>query len=51
MVILELTATPVVESAGVKSKIGAVESAAVKVVELVVIALSELSSTVGPMAT
>ena len=31
MVISELTAIPFVESAGVKSKLGAVESAAVKV--------------------
>ena len=51
IVISELTATPVVDSAGEKSRIGAVESDAVKVVELVMIALSELSSTVGPMAT
>ena len=34
MVISELTAIPVVESAGVKSKLGAVESAVVKVISV-----------------
>ena len=48
MVMSELTATPVLESAGVKSRLGAVESAAIKVIELAVITLSELSSTVAP---
>ena len=47
----ELTAIPVAESAGVKSRFGAVESAATKVIELAVMALSESSSTVAPMAT
>ena len=51
MVMSELTAIPVAESAGVKSRLGAVESAAIKVIELAVIALSESSSTVAPMAT
>ena len=50
IVISELTATPVLESAGVKSKLGAVESATIKVIELAVMALSELSSTVVPIA-
>ena len=51
MVMSELTAIPVAESAGVKSRLGAVESAAIKVIELAVIALSESSSTVAPIAT
>jgi len=41
IVISELIAIPVAESAGVKSRLGAVESAAVKAIELAVIALSE----------
>ena len=51
MVMSELTAIPVAESSGVKSRFGAVESAAIKVIELAVIALSESSSTVAPIAT
>ena len=51
MVMSELTAIPVAESAGVKSRLGAVESAAVKVISLALIALSESSSTVAPIAT
>ena len=51
MVMSELTAIPVAELAGVKSRLGAVESAAIKVIELAVIALSESSSTVVPIAT
>ena len=51
MVISELIAIPVAELAGVKSRLGAVESAATKVIELAVMALSESSSTVAPMAT
>ena len=51
IVISELIAIPVSESAGVKSRLGAVESAATKVIELAVIALSESSSTVAPIAT
>ena len=39
------------ESDGVKSRPGAVESAATKVIELAVIALSESSSKVAPIAT
>jgi hypothetical protein len=38
-------------SGGTKATVGAVESAAVKVIELALIALSEASSTVAPMAT
>ena len=41
MVMSELTAIPVAESAGVKSRFGAVESIATKVIELSVMALSE----------
>ena len=51
MVMSELTAIPVAESAGVKSRLGAVESAAVKVISLALIALLESSSTVAPIAT
>ena len=51
IVMSELTAIPVAESSGVKSRFGAVESAAIKVIELAVMALSESSSTVAPMAT
>ena len=51
MVMSELTATPVAEPNGVNSTFGGVESAAVKVVELALIALSDASSTVAPMAT
>ena len=51
IVMSELTAIPVAESAGVKSRFGAVESAATKVIEFAVMALSESSSTVAPMAT
>ena len=43
--------TQFVESGGTKATVGAVESAAVKVIELAVIALSDSSSTVAPMAT
>ena len=50
MVISELIAIPVAELAGVKSRLGAVESAATKVIELAVMALSESSSTVAPIA-
>ena len=38
-------------SGGTKATVGAVESAAVKVIELALIALSESSSTVAPIAT
>ena len=38
-------------SGGTKATVGAVESAAVKVIEVALIALSEASSTVAPMAT
>ena len=38
-------------SGGTKATVGAVESAAVKVIELALIALSEASSTVAPIAT
>ena len=38
-------------SGGTKATVGAVASAAVKVIELALIALSEASSTVAPMAT
>ena len=38
-------------SGGTKATVGAVESAAVKVIELAVMALSEASSTVAPIAT
>ena len=41
MVMAELTAIPVSESPGVKSRLGAVESTATKVIELSVMALSE----------
>ena len=41
IVISELIAIPVAESAGVKSRLGGVESADVKAIELAVIALSE----------
>ena len=51
IVISELIAIPVAESAGVKSRLGAVESAAVKLISLALIALSESSSTVVPIAT
>ena len=51
IVISELIAIPVAELAGVKSRLGAVESAATKVIELAVMALSESSSTVAPIAT
>ena len=51
MVMSELTAIPVAELSGVKSRFGAVESAAIKFIELAVMALSESSSTVAPMAT
>ena len=51
IVISELTAIPVAESSGVKSKLGAVESAAIKVIKLSVITLSESSSTVASIAT
>ena len=51
MVMSELTAIPVAESTGVKSRLGAVESAALKVTELSLMALSEASSTVAPIAT
>ena len=42
---------PVAVSAGSKVTTGAVESAAVKVIELALIALSDSSSTVAPIAT
>ncbi len=51
IVISELIAIPVAESAGVKSRLGAVESAAVKLISLALIALLESSSTVAPIAT
>ena len=51
IVISELTAIPVAELTGVKSTFGAVESAALKVIELALIALSDASSTVAPIAT
>ena len=51
IVISEFTAIPVAESAGVKVRVGGVESAAVKVMLVAVIALSEESSTVAPIAT
>ena len=51
IVMSELTAIPVAESAGVKSRFGAVESAATNVIELAVIALLESSSKVAPIAT
>ena len=38
-------------SGGTKATVGAVSSAAVKVIELALIALSDSSSTVAPMAT
>ena len=43
--------TQLVESGGTKATVGAVASAAVKVIELALIALSDTSSTVAPMAT
>ena len=51
MVMSELTAIPVAESAGVKSRLGAVESAATKVISLALMTLSESSSRVTPIAT
>ena len=51
MVMSELTAIPVAESAGVKSRLGAVESAATKVISLALMALSASSSKVAPIAT
>ena len=50
IVMSELTAIPIAESAGVKSRIGGSESAATKVISLALIALSESSSTVAPIA-
>ena len=50
IVISEFIAIPVSESAGVKVSVGGVESAAVKVMSVAVIALSEESSTVAPIA-
>ena len=49
IVISEFIAIPVSESAGVKVSVGGVESAAVKVMSVAVIALSEESSTVAPI--
>jgi hypothetical protein len=43
--------TQFVASGGTKATVGAVASAAVKVIELAVIALPDSSSTVAPMAT
>ena len=43
--------TQFVASGGTKATVGAVASAAVKVIELALIALSEASSTVAPIAT
>ena len=51
IVISELTAIPVSASAGLKVTVGGVESAALKIILLAVIALSEESSTVAPIAT
>ena len=51
IVISELTAIPVAESTGVKSRLGAVESAAVKVAELALIALPKKSSSSSPAWT
>ena len=51
IVMSELTAIPVAASAGVKSRLGAVESAAIKVISLALIALLASSSTVAPIAT
>ena len=48
---LEDIGTQFDESGGTKATVGAVESAEVKVIELALIALSEASSTVAPMAT
>ena len=50
-VILEAIAILSAESIGSKIMIGGLISAAVKIIELAVITLSELSSTIGPMAT
>ena len=51
MVMSELIAIPVSEFAGVKSRFGAVESAATKVISPALMALSESSSRVAPIAT
>jgi hypothetical protein len=47
----EVIGTQFDASGGTKATVGAVESAAVKVIELALIALSESSSTVAPIAT
>jgi hypothetical protein len=47
----ESIATLVAESTGLKVMVGVIESIAVKVIELAVLAFPELSSTVAPMAT
>ena len=51
MVILESIATFVAELTGLNVRVGVIESIAVKVIELALIALSESSSTVAPIAT
>ena len=51
IVMFESIATLVAESTGLKVMVGVIESIAVKVIELAVLAFPELSSTVAPMAT
>ena len=51
MIMSELTANQVAEFAGVKSRLGAVESAAVKIIEFALMALLASSSTVASMPT
>ena len=47
----ESLATFVAALTGLKVRVGVIESIAVKVIELAVLAFPELSSTVAPMAT
>ena len=51
IVMFESIATFVDELTGLRVKVGVIESIAVKVIELAVLAFPELSSTVAPMAT
>ena len=51
MVMFESLATFAAALTGLKVRVGVIESMAVKVIELAVLAFPELSSTVAPMAT
>ena len=51
IVMFESIATLVAESTGLKVMVGVIESIAVNVAELALLAFPELSSTVAPMAT